>query len=324
MIELETDMMIRKLSHEDLSICIEIAEIAYMKEAKQMEALQVLTINNELRENLTPFFIEERGYILEQDGIILGYMVEGYVWLDGDVKHIHIPVFGCGIAEGIDRQTILQKLFQRHADMAKDGLKLSYEIKLYECDKELITALVYEQFGFISLEGLKKVNKKDFEPTEGEYYVKFSKEEILKEKDTILSIYHSLVKHLTESPVFYPGYEFTDNVYMEYILQEGTNLYVVMKADRIIGMIDASKNENSFVFAHLGVYDVGDLYIVPEYRGLGIASRLLQFAENDLAQRGIEKLHVEHGTANINARLFWDKHFKTMIYSLIREINPIT
>ena len=323
MIEVEIKMMIRKLSCEDLSICVNIAEIAYMKEAKLLEVLQVLSIKNELTEKLSPFFNEERGYILEQDGIILGYMVEGYIWLDGDVKHIHIPVFGCGIVERNDRQTILQKLFQRHAaDMAKDGLKFSYEIKLYEYDKELITALVYEQFGFISLEGLKEVNEQKFEPTEGEYYVMLPKEVILKEKETILRMYHSLVKHLEESPVFYPGDEFTDDVYMEYILEEGTNLYVVYKENRIIGLIDASQNE-SFIFGNFRTYDFNHVFVDSQYRGSGIASRLLQFAENDLAQRGIKKIHVEHGTANITARLFWDKHFTTVIYSLIRDINPI-
>lgn len=284
-----------------------------------------LFLMEEITDRLKPFVEEGKGYVFEEKGIILGYMIEGYIWIEGDVKHIHIPAFGCGIAEGVDRQTILQKLFQQHAAaIAEDGQKLSYEIKLYVHDRDLITALIYEQFGFISLDGIKQVDNKQFPPIEDEVYILLSKDEIMKKKENILKMYHSLVDHLKESPVFYPGYEFTDEVYIDYILEEGTNLYGVCKNDQLIGMIDASKNENSFLFSNLGTYDIGDVYVESEYRDLGIASRLLQYAESDLASIGINKLHVEHGTANMNARLFWDKHFKTVMYSLIREINPIT
>lgn len=43
-----------------------------------------------------------------------------------------------------------------------------------------------------------------------------------------------------------------------------------------------------------------------EYRGTGLSETLLRFAEKRALEEGYKNMWVEHGTANPNARGFWN------------------
>lgn len=58
-----------------------------------------------------------------------------------------------------------------------------------------------------------------------------------------------------------------------------------------------------------------------DYRGAGLARELLQYAQARAKHEGAEYMWVEHGTANPNARGFWNKYFSTYEYELVRTIN---
>lgn len=318
-------MEIRKIDKADLSECISLAQKAYENQATKISSFYIEDIEAKLRQQIKAFVDEEKGIVCVDEGKIAGYLLDGYTWVQEGRKHIYMPVFGCSINEEIqNRGLILQRLFSKQAkELADEGIPLHYEIKCYAGDKDLMLELVYEQFGCECLEGVKKVTPRALKSIGNEVYKKFSRQDINESKQEILSLYHGLVNHLRQSPVFYPGKEFTDEVYLGYILDEGTYLYGVERKGELIGIIDASINEDHFVLGRTGVYDMGDVYIKENSRGQGIASNLLAFAEEDLAQKGVCLLHVEHGTANINARLFWDKYFETVIYTFIRDIAVI-
>lgn len=314
---------IRRICEEDLLGCVKLAKEDYKKQAAQVMHFYVEDIEEKLMCQLKAFTDREKGTVYVDEGKIAGYLLEGYTWVQEGIKHIYIPVFGCSVNEEIkNKELVLQSLFSRQAqEMASEGMPLHYEIKCYAYNQALMTELVYEQFGCECLEGVKAVAAKAFEPIGDEVYKKLSKKDIKEKQQEILALYRGLVNHLRQSPIFYPGKEFTDEVYLDYVLDEGTYLYGIESQGKLIGMIDASKNEDHFVLGRTGAYDMGDVYVEENNRGHGMASNLLAFAEQDLAQKGIKLLHVEHGTANINARLFWDKHFETVIYTLIRDIT---
>ena len=63
--------------------------------------------------------------------------------------------------------------------------------------------------------------------------------------------------------------------------------------------------------------NVGEIFVYPEYRGSGLSQQLLQFAENQAYQCGARYMWVEHGTANPEARAFWNRYFPTYQYELV-------
>lgn len=66
---------------------------------------------------------------------------------------------------------------------------------------------------------------------------------------------------------------------------------------------------------------MGEAYVIPKYRGNMIAQGMLNYVSDILAKEGARRLWVEHGTANPNARGFWNKYFTTYEYTMIRDIE---
>lgn len=52
-----------------------------------------------------------------------------------------------------------------------------------------------------------------------------------------------------------------------------------------------------------------------------LAQSMLKYVSDILSQEGIHRLWVEHGTANPNARGFWNKYFTSYSYTMVRDIE---
>lgn len=89
----------------------------------------------------------------------------------------------------------------------------------------------------------------------------------------------------------------------------------------MVGIIQWNHEPDEFVCGSEKSVNVGEAYVIPQYRGTGLARKLLEFAENRARRNGAIYMWVEHGTANPNARGFWNKYFDTYRYELIREIK---
>lgn len=100
-----------------------------------------------------------------------------------------------------------------------------------------------------------------------------------------------------------------------------THVYIAEKDNRIIGLMDAIREENSFITNDESCFNVSDIFVIEEYRGNWIAKELLSYVNDTLRDKGIRQLWVEHGTANPNARGFWNKYFSTFSYTLVRDID---
>ena len=89
--------------------------------------------------------------------------------------------------------------------------------------------------------------------------------------------------------------------------------------DEIWELIDACQSGNSFI-NNEGCCNVGDIFVREKYRGMGVAQDLLKYVAASQHDHHINKLWVEHGTANPNARGFWNKYFHSYSYTMFREI----
>ena len=83
----------------------------------------------------------------------------------------------------------------------------------------------------------------------------------------------------------------------------------------MIGMIESNSESDMFDFQKTKVY------VTPKYRGSLLAKDLLYFAAEYEKKKGAEYLWVGHGTANPNARGFWNKYFATYQYQLVSTIE---
>ena len=86
-------------------------------------------------------------------------------------------------------------------------------------------------------------------------------------------------------------------------------------------MIESNSESDVFAFQNTKSVNVGEIYVMPKYRGSSLSKELLQFVIEYEKQKDARYLWVGHGTANPNARGFWNKYFKTYQYELVRTIK---
>ena len=103
-------------------------------------------------------------------------------------------------------------------------------------------------------------------------------------------------------------------------MSEDLELIVAYKDNKIAGIIEWNKDENEFMHKKDDSVNVEEAFVYPEYRGTGLSEKLLRFSEKRALAKGYKYMWVEHGTANPNARGFWNKYFKTYSYELVRTI----
>lgn len=288
--------------------------LLYEKYRKQGEAL---TFRRVMEEEAFCGFLKEalRGMscIRIEDGgeeAFLYYRMEE----NGGELSCYVPVYGYYAAG--ERAAV--RLFTALAEKVVDGRSCHFSVNLYRNDTESIRTFVMMQFGIMSLKAVGKAEPS--EETETGFSVKaFTKQEIIENWGRIWELTHEIVLHLQRSPVFYPGDEFTEDVYRAFYLDEGTEVLGAFDEGKLIDIIEWNR-ENDRLYGGEGSANAGEVYVEPAYRGRKIAEKLLYCAGKRAHDAGYEYLWVEHGTANPNARGFWDRYFEPYSYEMVREV----
>lgn len=313
-------MNIVKITEDHLGSCMVIAKKQYLKECESVDALYEEQYEQELYQRLKQPCLKGNGIVCLDENQVCGYLLSDCDIEKDENNYISIPVWGYG-AEYKNRNKVISFMFQSFANKVMVLRHVAhFNEKIYAHDLEIISYFTFCQFGIMCTEPVRYTSR--FILPKNEVLCKeLSNAEILDRKLEILKLYRLLVEHLKQSPVFYPGKEFTDEVYMNYILSDSTRMFVACNGDEIIGIIDAAMDNECFLLNHKRVYNVGDIYVEERFRGKLISQALLRFVNNTLKEEKVEKLWVEHGTANPNATGFWDKYFENYTYTLVREIN---
>lgn len=310
-----------KIIKTDMKYFEETVSIAF--ETYKNECTYTSLINNcskdDIADAMKEAFQKKQGFMCLENGKLAGYLVYDGLWNDDGMLWCNIPLWGYG-AEHENRAKIVSMLFQSLADKLFKEQKVHFEVKIYAHDKDIITLFSFMQFGIECEEDIRCISEK-IKCSSNVNVMELDKAEIQNKWNEIWAILKKLVEHLQRSPVFYPGKEFTEDVYKEFLLDESTRLCAAEKEGQLIGIMTASKDGNSFINNNAAYFNIGDIYVEPEYRGKMIAQQMLKHFSEVLEKEGVKKLWVEHGTANPNARGFWNKYFTAYSYTMIREIN---
>ncbi len=241
------------------------------------------------------------------------------IWDHDDKKRVTIPIYGYGsISE--KEEEIIGRLFQYiAANEVKQGTTV-FSIHIYAHDEPIRQLFSFMQFGTMAEKCVRKLTEQLEIKTH--YPIQSLTKDCIKENwSKLWSLTKNIIDHLKESPIFYAGNEFTEELYQAFYLSEGTTVYAAYDDfGEIIGIIETNAEENNFVFGREHSVNIGEVYVLPEYRRTGLAHDLLCYVENHALSQDIAYMWVEHGTANPNARGFWNKYFDTYQYEMIRQI----
>lgn len=294
------------------------AKLAYDSYKKEIETLPGVLVKT--YEDYCHFMKQElstiNGFVCMEDEICLGYLLYNK-WEENEEIHCSIPEWGYGAIEE-KREKTISRLFQALADELVGEKTVHFSMNVYAHDIEIQRLFSYLEFGTQAEVGICKIDDIGVEKTE--HVRKISKDELAHRWAEVWNLLSQLIKHLKKSPVFYGGEEFTEEVYCEFFADAGTRVFIAEKDGKIIGLIEANEDTIPQVFSDGEAANLGEVYVLPEYRGTAVAREVLGYACKDLAKDGYRYAWVEHGTANPNARYFWNKYFTTYRYEMIRTI----
>lgn len=177
------------------------------------------------------------------------------------------------------------------------------------------------QFGIQCEQGIAHTYTKESSKYNDITYRIMNKTELDHRWSEIWHLINKLIRHLQESPIFYPGEEFTQDVYRDFFMDECVNVFIAEKEGKLIGIIQTNHDGNDIITTHCNCSNIGDIYVEENYRGQGIAQSLLSLANDYEHKKGTDYLWVEHGTANPEGRTFWNKVYQTYVYTMIRDIE---
>lgn len=294
------------------------AKLAYDSYKKEIETLPGVLVKT--YEDYCHFMKQElstiNGLVCMEDEICMGYLLYNK-WEENEEIHCSIPEWGYGATEE-KREKIISRLFQVLADELVGEKTVHFSMNVYAHDTEIQRLFSFLEFGTQAEVGISRLQNNGVEKSECMRNI--SKVELADRWDEIWSLLEQLINHLKMSPVFYGGEEFTEEVYKEFFADAGTRVYIAEKDGKIIGLIEANEDTIPQLFVGGEAANVGEVFVLPEYRGTLVAQELLSYACNDLIKYGYQYAWVEHGTANPNARYFWNKYFATYRYEMIRTV----
>lgn len=296
----------------------EIIQMAFEGHRKEMSLLHVISDSSiaDYEAFMKDKISSINGLVYLDGSRFCGYMMY-YEWEENNGVHCRIPEWGLG-AEGDNREKAIGYLFQALAEEKVKGKTIHFSVELYAHDTELQRLFSYMEFGtqaetgVCALEGMECLPESDVRI--------ISKEELEKRWTEVWCLVEKLVNHLKKSPVFYLGEEFTEEVYKEFFMDETTTVYIAERTGKIVGLIQTNEDAPEPLFSEEEAANVADVFVLPEYRGSDVAKELLFYAMKEL-KKNYRYAWVEHGTANPNARYFWNKYFKTYKYEMVRAVG---
>lgn len=298
----------------------QIAQLAYAAYQKECSAVNELSGMKELEflKEFQEMLENAEGFVALEDEMVVGY-IWGYPQTNGN---IYVPLGAFVVSDCKDREKTISRLFQAYAEEICKSGTYHYDIKVFAHDEEMVRKLSLLQFGIESECGVYERTIFNEEKTQdnGIAITNLSTEEVLENWTPIWAMVKEIIDHLKESPIFYKGEEFTEEIYKEFLSDADTNVFVAKKQEEYIGIIETNTDKGDLFINHLDNSNVGEIYVKNEYRKTGISHRLLLEASEYEYGKGNPILWVEHGTANPNAMGFWDTYFKPYCYSMIRDI----
>lgn len=237
-----------------------------------------------------------------------------FAYEEGESRVCVIPAYGWWASS----EKALVKLFTQIAAPLVEERNTQFQVHLYAGDLTAQRAFAMLQFGYMAETGILK-KPLPLPCCPGVHIRTLDKEEITEKWDEIWGLTNAILDHLKQSPVFYPCAEFQEDGYRDFFLDAGTQLHGAFDASgRMVGMIETNAEACAMVSGTTA--NVGEIYVLPEYRSTGLSDALLAYASGFARNRGAESLWVEHGTANPNARYFWGKYFESYEYEMDRTI----
>lgn len=297
---------------------LKLATGEYENECRQIKQLPVIDVTEQLRGLITGLFRKNYGVVAVCEGEMAGYLaftgpIDGHF---GTCRGAYSPLGGNAFT-GNDRGRLCSELVEAGMEqLLKEAGVTSVALSRYADDPYVDRSLVLNGFGIRCSDAVMDLNEFELRDI---FHDNFTFTELIgDEKRRVLDLRYGLVKHMSDSPIFFP----TDiRQYMMHLPKEQSRIFAALKEDSVIGYMSIQDEGETFISETEFMKNICGAFVNEEYRGTHVADDLLACVCNVCKKEGIRYLGVDCETLNPNALRFWGKHFKNYTYSYHRRID---
>jgi len=243
-------------------------------------------------------------------GLLTGFVIPDFL----GKRSMYSPEWANG-AEPSESRRIYEEMYARlAAEWVADGC-FSHVVSLLGHDREGIAGWQWLGFGLAAIDGLRRV-----EPTKvpgAEVQIRRAGTGDIAE---VASLGEALNQHMAASPVFWM-HERED--YARWLQEPQNALWLAYDGGQVVGCIGLEPGHQGGcqIVQDEKTMSIMSAFTLPQHRGKGIATALLNRALEWARAEGYERCAADWEPMNVPAARFWPRHFELVCYSLIRCID---
>lgn len=217
-----------------------------------------------------------------------------------------------------NRKRIYSQMYRQAAQKWVNNGILSHAIALYAHDAEALHCFFWNGFGLRCVDAIRDVT-----PVICGEFPDYTFDELpVGEIAQIVPLKNLLSQHLQNTPMFIPIFLIRDAAEIKAEYEHRRSRYFVARdKGKTIAFIEIMQSGENFACNDPQMINICGAYLLPEYRGKGIYTKLLAVMLKTIQLEGYSRCGVDFESLNPAARGFWMKHFTAYTNSVVRRID---
>lgn len=258
---------------------------------------------------------EKNAIVAIKDNNVVGYMAWMYFDFHNEPSAFLPTVGNAAVVE--NENAIFRELYMAASQKWVRDNRFNHLWMTYYDDTALKDMLYDIGFGSYVIDACQRTDSHTLATTSNWKVTKATSADI----DAVLELENASERNLSSPPIFLVRNAWQRDDVIKLFNED--EVFVAWDDNRIIGILNFKINQRYHFERLTTLESAGGLgaYIVPEYRGRGVGTRLLQEAFDFCHNAGKPFLHVSFESANPDGIKFWPKYFKPVIRSVRRAVN---
>jgi GNAT superfamily N-acetyltransferase len=248
-------------------------------------------------------------------GYLCGYAFDHALGSE-NIKGIFSPIHAHATAD--NNTKVYERMYQVAADKWVKADIRSHQIALYAHEDSALRLFFRYGFGMRCADAIRTLNEIECVPKSEFEFVELPQEDYL----SVFPLCTKLNEYQRTSPYFLYRDPDTEESFTRSWKTENTRYFAAKFEGKPVAYLKVNKNDGeTFVVRVPGYAHFKGVYCLPEYRRCGVIQKLLNFVVGTLKTEGMALLGVDYETYNPTAWGFYNKHFTSYTYSVVRQID---
>ena len=252
--------------------------------------------------------------------MLLGYLCAYGPWepvfCTQNVRGVFSPLHAHGAVRE-NREKIYQRMYQAAAEKWVKAGAASHAITLYSHDIAANEAFFTYGFGMRCIDLIRSADSIDCAKPENCVCFELPADR----QSQLRAMRKGLSDHLAQSPCFMKDSPEDTAEWIDKRESNPPRTFVAAVGGRIAAYLEMKSEGENFAAYAQDMLNICGAFCLPEYRGNGIMSSLLDYSLALLRSEGFGRLGVDCESFNPTALNFWTKHFEIYTRSVVRRID---